>query len=311
MNQAQIKVISSGKYIPKETITNQDLEKMVETNHEWIVSRTGIVKRHKAAQEEESSDLAYHAAMDAIQKANYDINQIDLIIVASITGDQMTPSTANFVQTKLGITHECMSFDINAACTGFVYGLEIAASMLASGRFRSALVIGSEKLTKVVDYTDRNTCILFGDGAGALIVEPSNKKEDQAYFYNAAKPDELLSLTVERYIKMDGRKVFLFAVDIMQKGIEKMLNDSNLTIDDIDAIIPHQANIRIIQAVSKAMDIPMEKFVLNIEEYGNTSAASIPISLDEYMLDQKNRNQKVILVGFGGGFTYGSALIHL
>ena len=307
MNQAQIKVISSGKYIPKETITNQDLEKMVDTNHEWIVSRTGIIKRHKASETEESSDLAYYAAMDAIRKANYDINQIDLIIVASITGDQLTPSTANFVQTKLGITHDCMSFDINAACTGFVYGLEVAAAMLGSGRFRSALIIGS----KVVDYTDRNTCILFGDGAGALIVEPSQKPEDQVYFYNAAKPDEFLSLTVEKYIKMDGRKVFLFAVDIMQKGIEKMLNDANLTIDEIDAIIPHQANIRIIQAVSKAMDIPMEKFVLNIKEYGNTSAASIPISLDEYMLDQKNRNQKVILVGFGGGFTYGSALINL
>lgn len=308
MNNALIKVISSGKYIPKDVITNQDLEKVVDTNHEWIVSRTGIVERHKV-KDELTSDMGYLAAMDAIHKANHDVNTIDLIIVASITGDQLTPSTANLVQKKLGITHDCMSFDINAACTGFVYGLDVAAQMLQSKRYRSALIIGAERLTTVTDYTDRNTCILFGDGAGALIVKPSDDPKDEAFFYNAAKADELDSLTVKKHIKMDGRKVFLFAVDIMQKSIEKVLNDANLTIDDIDMIIPHQANIRIIQAVSKGMNIPIEKFLVNIESYGNTSAASIPITLDDYFLNGNYENKKIILVGFGGGFTWGSALL--
>lgn len=308
MNNALIKVISSGKYIPKDVITNQDLEKVVDTNHEWIVSRTGIVERHKV-KDELTSDMGYLAAMDAIHKANHDVNTIDLIIVASITGDQLTPSTANLVQKKLGITHDCMSFDINAACTGFVYGLDVAAQMLQSKRYRSALIIGAERLTTVTDYTDRNTCILFGDGAGALIVKPSDDPKDEAFFYNAAKADELDSLTVKKHIKMDGRKVFLFAVDIMQKSIEKVLNDANLTIDDIDMIIPHQANIRIIQAVSKGMNIPIEKFLVNIESYGNTSAASIPITLDDYFLNGNYANKKIILVGFGGGFTWGSALL--
>ena len=310
MSNTLIKVISSGKYIPKDVITNQELEKIVETNHEWIVSRTGIVERHKADQET-TSDMAYFAALDAIDKANYDKQNIDLIIVASITGDQMTPSTANLVQKKLGITHDCMSFDINAACTGFVYGLDIASQMLQSKTYRSALIIGAETLTNVVDYTDRNTCILFGDGAGALLIEPSKDKNDQSFFYNAAKPDELDSLTVIKHIKMDGRKVFLFAVDIMQKSIEKILNDANLSIEDIDMIIPHQANIRIIQAVSKGMNIPIEKFMVNIESYGNTSAASIPITLDDYLVNNEVKNKKIILVGFGGGFTWGSALLSL
>jgi 3-oxoacyl-[acyl-carrier-protein] synthase-3 len=310
MTQAKIKVISSGKYIPKEIITNQDLEKLVDTNHEWIVSRTGIINRHKA-KDEKTSDMAYLAAKDAIEKSNYNIEDIDLIIVASITGDQMTPSTANFVQKKLGITHDCMSFDINAACTGFVYGLEVASMMLASHKFKSAIVIGAEKLTQITNYEDRNTCVLFGDGAGALLIEPSKEEQNQAYFYNAAKIDETDALTVVKHIKMDGRKVFLFAVDIMQKSIEKVLNDANLTIDQIDKIIPHQANMRIIQSVSKSMNIPIEKFKINLEEYGNTSAASIPIALDEFMCEEKQKDKKIILVGFGGGFTYGSALLSL
>ena len=308
MNQANIKVISSGKYIPKEIISNKDLEKLVDTNHEWIVSRTGIINRHKA-KDETTSEMAYLAAKNAIDKANYNLEDIDLIIVASITGEQLTPSVANLVQTKLGIKHDCMSFDINAACTGFVYGLEVASMMLSSGKFKSAIIIGAETLTKITDYEDRNTCVLFGDGAGALLVEPSQDKKDQAYFYNAAKIDETEALTVKKYIKMDGRKVFLFAVGIMQSSIEKILKDANLTIDDIDRIIPHQANLRIIQAVSKQMNIPMEKFKVNLEEYGNTSAASIPITLDEYLDEDKQKGKYVILVGFGGGFTYGSALL--
>jgi 3-oxoacyl-[acyl-carrier-protein] synthase-3 len=310
MTQPKIKIVSSGKFIPKDIITNQDLEKLVDTNHDWIVSRTGIINRHKA-RDEEASDMAYLAAKDALDKSKYNIEDIDLIIVASITGNQLTPSVANFVQKKLGIKQDCMSFDINAACTGFVYGLEVGAMMLASGKFKAALIIGAEKLTSITNYEDRNTCVLFGDGAGALLIEPSQAEKNQAFFYNAAKIDETDALTVFKHIKMDGRKVFLFAVDIMQKSIEKVLKDANLTIEQIDRIIPHQANMRIIQSVSKSMNIPIEKFKINLEEYGNTSAASIPIALDEYMSEKNQKGKKIILVGFGGGFTYGSALLSL
>ncbi|MBE0701556.1 MAG: ketoacyl-ACP synthase III [Acholeplasmataceae bacterium] len=306
----KIKVISSGKYIPELIITNEDMAKLVDTSSDWIVSRTGILRRHKAVNEE-SSDLAYKAAMQAIEKVKYDKDKIDLIVIATITGDQMTPSTANIVQGKLGLNHQVMSFDINAACTGFIYGLEIASAMLASRKFRSALVIGSEKLTKIVDYTDRNTCVLFGDGAGAVIIEPSDNPMDETFFYNAAKSDLNQSLTVEKYIKMDGKKVYIFAVDIMEKSIKKILKDANLTMDDIDCIIPHQANERIIQAVSKSMGIPMEKFILNLSEYGNTSAASIPITIDEYLEHAPKKARKILLVGFGGGFTWGSAIINV
>lgn len=309
-NHPMIKIVSSGKYVPETLITNEDLEKMVETSDEWIVTRTGIKRRHKAV-DELTSDMAYKAAINAIERVHYDASKIDLIIMATITGDQMTPSTANFVQAKLGLHHEVMSFDINAACTGFVYGLEIAASMLQTGRFRAALVIGGEILTKVVDYTDRNTCVLFGDGAGAMIIEPIQSERHKAYFFNAAKGDTNNTLTVVSKIKMDGKKVYQFAVDAMEQAIRKVLQDANLDISEIDMIIPHQANERIIQSVSKSMEIPLEKFMLNLSEYGNTSAASIPLTISEYFDKTEIRGQKILLVGFGGGFTWGSAILQL
>jgi 3-oxoacyl-[acyl-carrier-protein] synthase III len=310
MNQPMIKVVSSGKYVPSTLITNEDLEKLVETSDEWIVTRTGIKTRHRAV-DELTSDMAVKAAQNAIDRVNYDVSKIDLIIMATITGDQMTPSTANFIQAKLGLNHEVMSFDINAACTGFVYGLEVAASLLQSGRFRAALVIGGETLTKIVDYTDRNTCVLFGDGAGAMIIEPSVVERNKAYFFNAARGDLNNTLTVVSKIKMDGKKVYQFAVDAMEQAIQKVLEDAGLQIEDIDMVIPHQANERIIQSVSKSMSIPMEKFMLNLSEYGNTSAASIPITISEYFDQNDTKNKKILLVGFGGGFTWGSAILQL
>lgn len=302
---SKIRIISSGKYTPPHIVTNEDLEKLVETSDEWITTRTGIKRRRKAI-DEVTSDMAYYAAMDAIQKVGYDKDKIDLIIMATITGDQFTPSTANFIQAKLGLEHQVMSFDINAACTGFVYALEIATSMLSSGRFRSALVIGGEKLTNVIDYTDRNTCVLFGDGAGAMIIEPGDQ---DAFFYNAAKPDTNDTLTVVDKIRMDGKKVYQFAVDIMEKSIYRILDDAKMTMDDIDIIIPHQANERIIQSVAKSSGIPMDKFMLNLSEYGNTSAASIPITIAEYAEKYDMKGKKMLLVGFGGGFTWGSAIL--
>lgn len=307
MASTHIKLISTGKYLPKKILTNDDLEKMVDTSDEWITTRTGIKERRIAASDEYAADLAYEAAKKAIKKANYDKENIDLIIVASITGQQMTPSVANRVQQKLGIT-SCMSFDVNAACTGFIYALEVASAMLQSKTYRSALVIGAEKLSSILDYTDRNTCILFGDGAGAMLIEPSDTLN--AYFYNQAKADETDALTVKQYIKMDGRKVFLFAVDAIKKSIAEIVKQSNVSLDQITQIIPHQANLRIIQSVSKSLDIDIDKFMVNLDKYGNTSAASIPIALDEY-LDQKRSDAYVLLVGFGGGFTWGSALLQL
>ncbi len=309
-NQPMIKIVSSGKYAPETLITNEDLEKMVETSDEWIVTRTGIKTRHKAV-DELTSDMAYKAAMNAINRVNYDVSKIDLIVMATITGDQMTPSTANFVQAKLGLNHEVMSFDINAACTGFVYGLEVAASLLQTGRFRAALIIGGETLTKIVDYTDRNTCVLFGDGAGAMIIEPAYSERNKAYFFNAARGDTNNILTVVSKIKMDGKKVYQFAVDAMEQAIHKVLDESGLDISEIDQIIPHQANERIIQSVSKSMGIPLEKFMLNLSQYGNTSAASIPITISEYFDREDIKGQKILLVGFGGGFTWGSAILQL
>ncbi len=306
MKPLKIKVISSGKYIPQKVLTNDELEKIVDTSDEWITSRTGIKERH-IAQVETAADMAYYAAVEAIGKNNYDKDKIDLIIVASITGDGMTPSVANRVQKMLGV-EECMSFDVNAACTGFVYALEVASTMIGVGGYKSALVIGSEKLSNVIDYTDRNTCVLFGDGAGALIIEKSDQK--QSFFYNQAKADETNALTVEKYIKMDGRKVFLFAVDVIKRSIEEILRRANLSLDQVGTIIPHQANLRIIQSVSKSLDIPMDKFEVNLHKYGNTSAASIPIALAEYFDKDKN-DDYVLLVGFGGGFTWGSAILQL
>ncbi len=309
-NQPKIKIISSGKYVPETIVTNEDMEKLVETSHEWIVTRTGIHRRRKASQET-TSDMAYMAAVEAINRVNYDKSKIDLLIMATITGDQMTPSTANFIQAKLGLDHEVMSFDINAACTGFVYGLEIASALLATNRFRAALVIGGEILSKIVDYTDRNTCVLFGDGAGAMIIEPSDDPKDTAYFFNAARGDTNGSLTVKRFIEMDGKKVYQFAVGAMEEAIHKVLDESGLSIDDIDMVIPHQANERIIQSVAKSTGIPMSKFMLNLSEYGNTSAASIPLTISEYFDSHEVKGKKILLVGFGGGFTWGSAILQL
>lgn len=303
-----IKVLGTGHYVPNQIITNHDLEKLVETSDEWIVSRTGIKERRKVTTET-THEMAYLASKEALKKANIDASEIDIIIVATITENQKTPAVANFVAGLLGIEHDVMSFDINAACTGFVYALELASSLIQQPKYRKALVIGAETLSNVLDYTDRNTCILFGDGAGAVVIEKGNDN-NLGYFYNTSKPDMNNTLDVGTYIKMDGRKVFLFAVDVVEKSILKVLEDANLTIDDIDHIIPHQANERIIMSVAKSMNVSMDKFVMNIASYGNTSAASIPLTLSEYK-EKHKETKRVLFVGFGGGFTYGAAIVEV
>lgn len=306
MNTHNIKVVASGKYAPEKIITNKDLEAIVETSDEWIRTRTGIHERRKA-ETETSTDMAYYAALNAIETYGYDKSKIDLVIVATITSERQTPSVANMVMGRLGLREGIMSFDVNAACTGFVYALEIASSLISTNQYKSALVVGSERLSSVLDYTDRNTCILFGDGAGAVIIEQNINAK--ASYYNASKADMTDILTVDKTIRMDGKKVYVFATDVVEKSIRHILEVNHLTIDDIDAILPHQANERIIQSVAKSMDIPMSKFELNIATYGNTSAASIPILIAEYMT--KHQNKRVLLVGFGGGFTWGSAIIEV
>lgn len=303
-----IKVLGTGHYVPKQIITNHDLEKLVETSDEWIVSRTGIKERRKVTTET-THEMAFLASKMALEKANIDASEIDIIIVATITENQKTPAVANFVAGLLGIEHDVMSFDINAACTGFVYALELASSLIQQSKYRKALVIGAETLSSVLDYTDRNTCILFGDGAGAVVIEKGHENH-LGYFYNTSKPDMTNTLDVGTYIKMDGRKVFLFAVDVVERSILKVLEDAKLSIDDIDHIIPHQANERIIMSVAKSMNVPLDKFVMNIASYGNTSAASIPLTLSEYKEKHKD-TKRVLFVGFGGGFTYGAAIVEV
>lgn len=307
----KIKVISTGRYVPKKVVSNKDFESMIDTTDEWIVTRTGIKRRHFASEDENSVELAYQAALSAIKNKNIDVNTIDLIVVATITNQVRTPSAANLVQAKLGLNNkQVMTFDINAACSGFVYALEVASALINASSHKRALVIGTEHMSSIVDFTDRGTCILFGDGAGAVIIEKSESKEDEVFFYNASKGDDEKILWIDPKVKMDGKEVYKFATDIMPKAIEEVLSRANLKIEDIDYILPHQANLRIIQSVSKSMNLPLDRFLINIDEYGNTSSASIPILIDEFKEKDKGI-KKVLLVGFGGGFTWGAAILNI
>jgi 3-oxoacyl-[acyl-carrier-protein] synthase-3 len=310
-NKLTIKLIGTGKYVPKGLITNADLEKMVDTTDEWILTHTGIKTRHKV-EGETTADLAYHAALNAIEKAKFDKEMIDAIIVATITPDFASPSMAAVVQARLGLNHRDITcFDINAACTGFVYALQVAAALLNSPKYRHILVIGAETLTKIMDYTDRNTCILFGDGAGALLVGRGQAHQTVS-FYTASEGDMEDVLSVKEVLRMQGRRVFKFAINAIEKSINRLLELDGSRLDMVTKIIPHQANYRIIEGVAELKKLPLNKFFLNLEHYGNTSAASIPIALDEYVAASPLQpGSKLMLVGFGAGLTWGGALINL
>jgi 3-oxoacyl-[acyl-carrier-protein] synthase III len=302
-----INVVAVGHHVPELVVTNDDLAKIVETSDEWITTRTGI-KERRFSKGETSADLACKAALDAISRYAIDKDTIDLIIVATITEPQKTPSTANIVQGMLGLTHDVMGFDINAACTGFLYALETASALLSGRRFRRALVIGSEHLSKVTDMADRNTCVLFGDGAGAMIIERGDASTG-ATFLNKSLYDTEGSLTVTDAIRMDGRKVYQFATSAMASAINEILETTSLSKEDISMVVSHQANIRIIESVAKTLGLPMSLFPTNIGTYGNTSAASIPILLSELAAQGKLAFQRILMVAFGGGFTWGSAVL--
>lgn len=317
-------IVGVGGYVPERVVSNKDLEAIVDTTDQWITTRTGIVER-RISTGEKTSHMAVKAAYKAIQNAGIDKREIDLVIMATISPDFFTPSTANLVQGELKLK-EIPSFDISAGCTGFIYAIQIADQFIKSGQCRCVLVIGAEILSKVLNWQDRNTCVLFGDGAGAIVLKQSSRA-GILYTYTGSRGDLEGLLTVpaislknpflmedtisenHSYIYMNGKEIFKFATDIMLKSIEKILKDNKLTINEIDYIIPHQANCRIIDYVAKKLKISPDKFYKNIDHFGNTSAASIPLALDEMIANKIIRKgNRIIMVGFGGGLTWGSIL---
>jgi 3-oxoacyl-[acyl-carrier-protein] synthase-3 len=320
---------SIGAYAPSKVLTNSDLEKMVDTSDEWIVKRTGISTRHIAADDESTSDLAYNAALQAIQRAKIEKNDIDAVIVATITPDYMCmPSTACVVADKLGIK-DVMAFDVSAACSGFVYLLSIAKSFIESGFKKNILVIGAEKLSAFTDYSDRGTCILFGDGAGAAIVSGCQDKNLSIVDVNASSDGSFTDLLITpgggsknpcskdvldqnlQFMKMSGNEIFKIAVKTLTKDVKDILNANNITTNEIDHFIPHQANYRIIKAVQDMLEIEDEKCTLTVHKFGNTSAASIPMAInDRYEEGKLKKGDLMLLDTFGGGLTWGSALVY-
>lgn len=313
------RIAGTGSYLPKKVLTNHDLAKMVETSDEWVVSRTGIRERHVAAEGELTSDLAYQASTRAMASAGITASDIDLIIVATTTPDMVFPSTACILQSKLGI-HGCPAFDVQAVCSGFVYAISLADMFIRSGQAKNALVIGAEVYSRILDWTDRSTCVLFGDGAGAVILAPANEPgilatklhADGSYSDKLCVPGWVCGgkTTGSPFVQMDGGSVFKFAVRVFEEVAYEVLQMADKTIDDIDWLIPHQANIRIMEATARKLKLPMERVIATVERHGNTSAASIPLALDESVSAGKiKRGDLLLLEGVGGGFTWGGALL--
>lgn len=310
-------ISGTGSYLPSQVMTNFDLEQKVETSDEWIYSRTGIRGRCIASETETASYMAAKAAERALEAANLQPDDIDLIIAATCTQDNIFPGVACYVQNALGITKPVPAFDLGAACSGFIYALDVAYQYIANGGTKNVLVIGSEVLSKAVDWTDRSTCILFGDGAGAVVLSESEKPGILSTVLHAAY-DKSGFLTYEQnkqdgkptYISMSGNEVFKLAVNIMGDIVDEVLGKSNLRKEDIDWLIPHQANIRIIKAIAKKLHLPMSKVIVTLENQGNTSAASIPLALDISIRNNKiKRGDCLLLEAFGGGMTWGAVTL--
>lgn len=313
------KILATGSYLPKKILSNQDLEKMVATTDEWITSRSGIKERRIAGKNETTSMMAYNAALDAIESFQIDKNKIDLIIVATTTPDKLFPSVASMIQEKLGLNN-IPSFDLQAVCAGFVYAIATADAFIKSGMVKTALVIGADAVSRYIDYTDRNTCVLFGDGAGAVILEASTDVGIIASELHSDGSGEAAlnvsghvyngQILGSPYMYMDGRAVFKMAVKNLAEVATSILAKSGYSAKELDWLIPHQANIRIIKATAEHLDIPMEKVVVTVDKHGNTSAASVPLALD-YAVKQGmiKRNNLILLEGVGAGFTWGASLI--
>ncbi|GAQ26299.1 beta-ketoacyl-ACP synthase III [Tepidanaerobacter syntrophicus] len=321
----RVGIIGTGSYLPDSILSNFDLEKIVNTSNEWIVERTGISYRRKADDDVCSSDLGAEAAKIAIDRAGLSFEDIDLIISASSSPDKFFPSTACIIQSKIGAKNAA-AFDLQAGCSGFIYGVTTAAQCIATGQFRNALVVGAEVLSKFTDWEDRNTCVLFGDGAGAAVLSQVESGGVLASILGAdGGGADLLELpaggtkepasfeTVKNhrhYIKMNGNEVFKFAVKILEDSVKKVVAKADLTLEDINYIIPHQANIRIIDAAVKRLKFPREQVIVNLDKYGNMSSASIPVALDEALnAGRIQKGDKIVMVGFGAGLTWGANLI--
>ncbi len=317
------RIAGTGSYLPEKVLTNDDLSKIVDTSDEWIAARTGIRERHIAAEGETTSDLAYHAATRALEAAGVDAKDLDLIVVGTTTPDLIFPSTACLLQHRLGASG-CPAFDVNAACTGFVYALTVADKFIRSGSAKTVLVVGAETLTRMLDWSDRSTCVLFGDGAGAVVLKADTETGILSTHMHAdgAKKELLwnpvgvsVGFKPEEHnagvrVLMTGNEVFKHAVKALDSVVEETLEANGLDRHDIDWLIPHQANLRIIEATAKRLDMPMDRVVVTVDRHGNTSSGSVPLALDEAVRSGKvQRGQLVLLEAFGGGFTWGSALL--
>ncbi len=320
------RIVATGAYVPEKILSNRDLEKMVETTDEWITDRTGIKERHIASSKEACSDLAYNASKEALKTAGLKGKDLDLLIVATVTADMPLPATACILQDRLG-AHNAAAFDLNAACSGFLFALATAEAYITTGMYKRVLVAGAEVLSRATDWEDRSTCVLFGDGAGAAILEPAEGEEGiiSIKLYSDGSKGDLLEVpgggsrvpcsaeSVKEglhFIKMKGNETFKFAVKTLEGLVTGMLEENGLRSSDLALLIPHQANLRIIKATAERIGLPLEKVLVNIHKYGNTSAASIPIAMDEAVRGGKIKNgDYVLLEAFGGGLTWASALL--
>lgn len=325
---ASIIIAGTGSYVPEKVLSNDDLAKFLETSDEWIFERSGIHRRHIARKDETTSDMALAAARNALDNAKISASEIDLVVLTTANPDMMFPSTACLLQAKLGIRNNIPCFDLAAACSGFVYGVEVATRMMQSGLYKNALVVSSEKMSTIVDWEDRSTCVLFGDGAGAVVLSASDE-ENSGIIGTVLGADgsdtamlclpaggSLMPTSAEtvakklHFVKMDGKEVFKHAVKIMQEKALEVLDLCRVSADQISLLIPHQANTRIIQSVAKRLNIPEEKVYVNIENYANTSSASIPIALDEASRTGRiKKGDYVLFVAFGAGLTWGATLV--
>ena len=307
-----IHMVSTGSAIPQKKVTNDDMSKMVDTNDEWIKSRTGIQTRYFSTNEK-NYELAASAARKAMEKAKILPEEIGVLVVATVTPDYMMPSTACLVQKELDLPEEIMAFDINAACSGFLYGLKICKGLLENTTKPYALLIGSEQMSRILDFTDRSTCVLFGDGAGAAIIELSDNHPYIQKAWTRGDMEALICLgpgNAHAKIEMDGSAVFRFAVNAVKEAIDAVIEEADMKIEDVDYVICHQANERILSHVRKKYELPEEMFFMNLQKYANTSAASIGIALDEMLEEGLIKNgMKIIAVGFGAGFTWTAALL--
>lgn len=316
------RITGTGSYLPEKILTNKDMESLVDTTDEWIRERTGIRQRHIAAEDETTCDLASHAALRAIEMAGKSSSDIDLVILATTTADKIFPGTACLLQKRLGV-HGCPAFDVQAVCTGFVYALGIADKFIRAGEAKCALVVGSETLSRILDWNDRSTCVLFGDGAGAVVLEASAEPgilsthlhADGSYEHLLHVPHGISSgyeqlKAGEAYVYMEGNAVFKMAVNKLGEIVDEALEANQVGKGDLDWLVPHQANSRIIEATARKLKMSMERVILTVSEHGNTSAASVPLALDTAVRDGRiKKGETLMLEAFGSGFTWGSALL--